>query len=115
MRELTPRQREILHLIREWTGTTGVAPTRSEIARPLGLRSANSAKAHLQALAQKGMLDLLPGTARGIRLQQDEGLPILGRVAAGSTMLAQELSRLTAGSKRSCSCRARIICSGCAA
>ena len=102
-------------MIREWTGTTGSALTRSEIARPLGFRSANAAEAHPQALAQKDVLELLPGAARGISLKQDEGLPTLGRVAAGSPMLAQELSRLTAGSKRGCSCRARIICSGCAA
>ncbi len=90
MSELTPRQREILELIREWTRTTGSAPTRAEIAQRLGFRSANAAEAHLRALAKKGALELLPGAARGIRLKQDTGLPVVGRVAAGSPMLAQE-------------------------
>ena len=90
MSELTPRQREILELIREWARTTGSAPTRAEIAQRLGFRSANAAEAHLRALAKKGALELLPGAARGIRLKQDAGLPVVGRVAAGSPMLAQE-------------------------
>lgn len=90
MRELTPRQQEILQLIQEWTKATGSAPTRAEIARRLGFRSANAAEEHLRALAKKGMLELLPGAARGIRLKQDAGLPVVGRVAAGSPLLAQE-------------------------
>jgi len=89
MNELTPRQEEILQLIREWTETTGFPPTRAEIAQRFGFRSANAAEAHLKALAKKGALELLPGASRGIRLK-DSGLPVVGRVAAGHPILAQE-------------------------
>ncbi len=89
MNELTPRQEEILQLIREWTETTGFPPTRAEIAQRFGFRSANAAEAHLKALAKKGALELLPGSSRGIRLK-DSGLPVVGRVAAGHPILAQE-------------------------
>lgn len=89
MNELTPRQEEILQLIREWTETTGFPPTRAEIAQRFGFRSPNAAEAHLKALAKKGVLELLPGSSRGIRLK-DNGLPVVGRVAAGHPILAQE-------------------------
>lgn len=89
MNELTPRQEEILQLIREWTETTGFPPTRAEIAQRFGFRSVNAAEAHLKALAKKGALELLPGSSRGIRLK-DSGLPVVGRVAAGHPILAQE-------------------------
>lgn len=89
MNELTPRQEEILQLIREWTDTTGFPPTRAEIAQHFGFRSPNAAEAHLKALAKKGALELLPGSSRGIRLR-DSGLPVVGRVAAGHPILAQE-------------------------
>ena len=65
MRELTPRQAEILQHIRDWTETTGSPPTRAEIARHFGFRSPNAAEAHLKVLARKGVLDILPGTSRG--------------------------------------------------
>lgn len=65
-------------------------PTRAEIARTLGFRSANAAEDHLRALARKGMIELLPGAARGIRITDPPGLPVVGRVAAGSPLLAQE-------------------------
>ncbi|MGA7949034.1 MAG: repressor LexA, partial [Thiobacillaceae bacterium] len=68
MRDLTPRQQEILQLIRERIETTGMPPTRAELARQLGFRSANAAEEHLKVLARKGVLDLLPGASRGIRL-----------------------------------------------
>lgn len=90
MKDLTPRQEEILNLIREWIETTGVPPTRVEIAQRFGFSSPNAAEAHLKVLAKKGVLDLVPGTSRGIRLKGGGGLPLVGRVAAGSPILAQE-------------------------
>ena len=90
MRDLTPRQEEILNLIREWIETTGLPPTRAEIARHFGFNSPNAAEAHLKVLAKKGVLELLPGASRGIRLPGGGGLPLVGRVAAGSPILAQE-------------------------
>ena len=90
MRDLTRRQEEIFNLIREWIETTGLPPTRAEIARYFGFRSPNAAEAHLKVLAKKGVLELLPGASRGIRLPGGGGLPLVGRVAAGSPILAQE-------------------------
>jgi len=94
MRELTPRQKEILEMIQEFIGETGMPPTRAEIARALGFKSANAAEEHLRALQRKGVLELLPGASRGIQLKdslRDQmGLPLIGRVAAGSPILAQE-------------------------
>jgi repressor LexA len=91
--DLTPRQSEILELIRRHLAETGFPPTRAEIARRLGFRSANAAEEHLRALARKGAIELLPGTSRGIRLPEGGvagGLPVVGRVAAGSPILAAE-------------------------
>lgn len=92
MDKLTPRQAEILELIKRFVAETGYPPTRAEIARELGFRSANAAEEHLKALARKGALELQPGASRGIRLVgvEDEGLPVIGRVAAGSPLLAEE-------------------------
>lgn len=97
MRPLTPRQEEVLTLIRTTMSETGMPPTRAEIARQLGFRSANAAEEHLKALARKGVIEILPGTSRGIKLNvpledesQQEGLPLIGRVAAGEPILAQE-------------------------
>ncbi|MBT9539381.1 transcriptional repressor LexA [Thiobacillus sp.] len=90
MKELTARQEEILNLIKEWIETTGLPPTRVEIAQHFGFSSPNAAEAHLKVLAKKGVLDLVPGTSRGIRLKGDSGVPLVGRVAAGSPILAQE-------------------------
>ena len=90
MKELTARQEEILNLIKEWIETTGLPPTRMEIAQHFGFSSPNAAEAHLKVLAKKGVLDLVPGTSRGIRLKGDGGVPLVGRVAAGSPILAQE-------------------------
>ena len=94
MRELTPRQTEILEMIQEFINETGMPPTRAEIARELGFRSANAAEEHLRALKKKGVIDLVPGASRGIRLKdslrEQLGLPLIGRVAAGSPILAQE-------------------------
>jgi repressor LexA len=92
MTKLTPRQQQILELIRQFLADTGYPPTRSEIARSLGFRSPNAAEQHLRALARKGVIELQPGASRGIRVVGDEqeGLPIVGRVAAGSPILAEE-------------------------
>ncbi|MYF27461.1 MAG: repressor LexA [Gammaproteobacteria bacterium] len=90
MKQLTARQAEVLDLVRSHITETGYPPTRADIARQLGFRSANAAEEHLKALARKGALEIVPGTSRGIRLPVDEGLPVVGRVAAGSPILAQE-------------------------
>lgn len=92
---LTPRQEEIFEWVREFLERTGFPPTRAEIARGLGFRSANAAEQHLRALARKGALELLPGASRGIRLAERDAwrsgtLPVVGRVAAGSPILAEE-------------------------
>jgi len=90
MAELTQRQQQILELIQDVIDATGMPPTRVEIARKPGFKSANTAEDHLRALARKGMIQLLPGAARGIRLTDPPGLPVVGRVAAGSPILALE-------------------------
>jgi repressor LexA len=81
-------------MIQDFIAETGMPPTRAEIARQLGFNSANAAEEHLRALQRKGVLDLLPGASRGIQLKdslRDQmGLPLVGRVAAGSPILAQE-------------------------
>jgi repressor LexA len=118
--KLTARQQQILDLVQSAIERTGAPPTRAEIAAELGFKSANAAEEHLQALARKGVIELLGGTSRGIRLKSDTlkalaqarlapfanqfnkqymlplpslaqlSLPLIGRVAAGSPMLAQE-------------------------
>jgi len=91
MDELTPRQAEILELIRDFLGSTGFPPTRAEIARQMGFSSANAAEEHLRALERKGYIEMSPGSSRGIRLLDEAGgLPLIGRVAAGSPILAEE-------------------------
>jgi repressor LexA len=102
MLKLTARQEQILNLIREAIENTGFPPTRAEIAAELGFKSANAAEEHLQALARKGAIEISPGTSRGIRLVGAPdalpvapavmmmSLPLVGRVAAGSPILAQE-------------------------
>jgi repressor LexA len=108
--KLTARQQQILELIQSAIANTGAPPTRAEIAAELGFKSANAAEEHLQALARKGAIELVSGTSRGIRLKTDQlrsinesrggsfslsnlaqlVLPLIGRVAAGSPILAQE-------------------------
>lgn len=91
--KLTARQSQVLDIIRRYVDETGYPPTRAEIAAELGFRSANAAEEHLRALARKGAIEMVPGTSRGIRLPeeaQDPGLPVIGQVAAGSPILAQE-------------------------
>jgi repressor LexA len=104
MIKLTARQEQILNLIKDAIENTGFPPTRAEIANELGFKSANAAEEHLQALARKGAIEISPGTSRGIRLLGASleaapakvptvlmmSLPLIGRVAAGSPMLAQE-------------------------
>ena len=104
MRDLTARQQQILALIKQHIADTGFPPTRAEIAAQLGFRSPNAAEDHLKALARKGVIELTSGASRGIRLKLlpdsiDEipravqialSLPLVGRVAAGSPILAQE-------------------------
>lgn len=106
---LTPRQKQVLQLIREKIHTKGYPPTRVEIAKALGFRSPNAAEDHLKALARKGVIRLIPGTSRGIRLVENEPrveetesgvilhrshevmtVSVIGRVAAGSPVLATE-------------------------
>jgi len=94
MRPLTPRQSQILEMVQDFIAETGMPPTRAEIARELGFKSANAAEEHLRALQKKGVLELVPGASRGIQLKdslRDQiGLPLVGRVAAGSPILAEE-------------------------
>ena len=92
MNRLTDRQEQILNYIRDYLAETGFPPTRSEIAQEMGFKSPNAAEEHLRALARKGAIEMLPGTSRGIRLPISEqlGLPIVGQVAAGSPILAEE-------------------------
>jgi len=94
MRQLTPRQTQILEVIQDFIAETGMPPTRAEIARELGFKSPNAAEEHLRALQKKGVLDLVPGASRGIQLKdslRDQiGLPLVGQVAAGSPILAEE-------------------------
>ena len=95
---LTDRQTEILRLIRELSEVSGFPPTRAEIAERMGFRSVNAAEQHLRALERKGVLDITPGSSRGIKLRERGGpklsrlleLPVVGRVAAGSPILAEE-------------------------
>ena len=91
MQNLTARQEEVLSLIRNHLEETGYPPTRADIARHLGFKSANSAEEHLKALAKKGAIEIIPGTSRGIKLANEvEGIPIIGNVAAGNPILAEE-------------------------
>jgi repressor LexA len=94
MRDLTPRQKQILTLVQRVMVDTGMPPTRAEIAKTLKFRSVNAAEEHLRALERKGVIELLPGTSRGIRLKdslrEQIGLPLVGRVAAGQPILAEE-------------------------
>lgn len=90
MDTLTPRQAEILKLIEQYTEKSGFPPTRNEICQAMGFRSPNAAEEHLKALARKGVIEMVPGASRGIRLMQEPGVPVIGRVAAGSPMLAAE-------------------------
>lgn len=94
MDELTPRQKQILKMIQDSLIESGMPPTRAEIAAEMGFKSPNAAEEHLRALQKKGVLDLIPGASRGIQLKdslrEQLGLPLIGRVAAGRPILAEE-------------------------
>jgi repressor LexA len=90
MVKLTARQEEVLRFIRDSLETNGLPPTRAEIAAAFGFASPNAAEEHLRALERKGSIRMEPGSARGIRLVEQLGLPLIGRVAAGSPILAEE-------------------------
>ena len=90
MEKLTARQTQVLDVVQRYIEKTGYPPTRADIARELGFRSANAAEEHLRALARKGAIEIVPGASRGIRLPQPPGIPIVGQVAAGSPILATE-------------------------
>ncbi|AKF46862.1 transcriptional repressor LexA [Pseudomonas fragariae (ex Marin et al. 2024)] len=96
MIKLTPRQAEILGFIKRCLEDNGFPPTRAEIAQELGFKSPNAAEEHLKALARKGAIEMTPGASRGIRIpgfearQDDSSLPVIGRVAAGAPILAQQ-------------------------
>lgn len=90
MIKLTARQSEVLDFIRSYIEEIGYPPTRADIAKELGFKSANASEEHLKALARKGAIEMIPGTSRGIKLPDTNGLPIIGRVAAGNPILAEE-------------------------
>ena len=92
MKTLTNRQKEILDLIKSYILDYGFPPTRAEISKILGFRSANAAEQHLRAIEKKGYIQILSGASRGIVLSEDEerGIPVIGLVAAGGPILAQE-------------------------
>jgi len=96
MIKLTPRQTEILAFIKRCLEDHGFPPTRAEIAQELGFKSPNAAEEHLKALARKGAIEMTPGASRGIRIpgfepnSEEDGLPIIGRVAAGAPILAAQ-------------------------
>lgn len=96
MRPLTARQQEVLSLLKRHLETTGMPPTRAEISRELGFKSPNAAEEHLKALARKGAIEIIAGASRGIRILDDsandepEGLPLVGQVAAGEPILAEQ-------------------------
>ncbi|TCJ98690.1 SOS-response transcriptional repressor LexA [Volucribacter psittacicida] len=94
---LTARQQEVYDFLKHHIESTGMPPTRAEISRELGFRSPNAAEEHLKALARKGVIEIVSGTSRGIRLlweqedaNEEEGLPLIGRVAAGEPILAEQ-------------------------
>src|SRR4051794_34317811 len=93
---LTDRQQQVLKFIRDCIAADGLPPTRAEIAQALGFNSPNAAEQHVKALVNKGVLSWVPGASRGLRLTDhapaamNDGLPLVGRVAAGAPLLAQE-------------------------
>ncbi|MGK2940402.1 MAG: transcriptional repressor LexA [Immundisolibacter sp.] len=88
--KLTLRQKQVFDFICSAVDDAGLPPTRAEIARQFEFRSINAAEQHLRALARKGAIDLMAGTSRGIRINRPAGLPVVGKVAAGSPLLAEE-------------------------
>lgn len=101
---LTAKQLEVLDFIQRFMARDGLPPTRGEIAQGLGLKNRQGIDQHLRALAGKGVIELIPGISRGIRLREaparaaestffgvsETSLPLLGRVAAGAPILAAQ-------------------------
>ncbi|QDJ13860.1 repressor LexA [Mergibacter septicus] len=97
LQTLTPRQQQVFDFLKQHIEMTGMPPTRAEISKELGFRSPNAAEEHLKALARKGVIEVKSGTSRGIRLlvedeeeKEELGLPLIGRVAAGEPILAEQ-------------------------
>jgi len=92
MKGLTKRQQQVLEMIRDFMEEYNMPPTRVEIAEAMGFRSANAAEDHLKALLNKGAIEMYAGSSRGIRIvdEAEQGLPVIGRVAAGNPILAEE-------------------------
>ena len=97
MKPLTARQQEVYDFLKHHLETTGMPPTRAEISKELGFRSPNAAEEHLKALEKKGVIEIVSGASRGIRLllednnvEEESGLPLIGRVAAGEPILAEQ-------------------------
>ncbi len=102
MKKLTNRQKEVLDFISSFINDEGYPPTRSDICKALGFRSPNAAEDHLRALQKKGAIEIQAGSSRGLRIiknddskdnlinQEEQGIPLIGMVAAGSPILAQE-------------------------
>ena len=106
MDRLTARQQEVFNLIKDNLDETGYPPTRAEIAQKLGFRSANAAEDHLRALARKGVIEMIPGASRGIRVVDHfSGIPIVGRVAAGEPILAEQILKITKKCRQAASTR----------
>ncbi len=104
MKALTTGQQEVFDLIRDHISQTGMPPTRAEIAQRLGFRSPNAAEEHLKALARKGAIEIVSGASRGIRLltEEEHGLPLIGRVAAGERCWRSSILKVTTGLIRRC-------------
>src|SRR5882672_9217992 len=124
MEELTARQSEILRLVRQLTEVSGYPPTRAEIAARMGFRSVNAAEQHLRALEKKGAIEISSGASRGIRVRDSRHanrpgrlleLPVVGRVAAGSPILAEEHLQGRYQVDPNLFTRAPITCCACAA
>ncbi|HCO44587.1 MAG TPA: LexA repressor [Gammaproteobacteria bacterium] len=88
--KLTLRQQQVYDFIAAAVGDGGLPPTRAEIARKFGFKSINASEQHLRALARKGVIDLMAGTSRGIRIKKASGLPVVGQVVPGTPLLAAE-------------------------
>ncbi len=112
MKALTARQQEVFDLIRDHISQTGMPPTRAEIAQRLGFRSPNAAEEHLKALARKGVIEIVSGASRGIRLlqEEEEGLPLVGRWLPVNRFWRNSISKVIIRSILPCSSRMLISC-----
>ena len=111
MKDLTSRQKEILDLIRDHLKEKGFPPTRADISRTLGFKSHNAAEQHLRAIEKKGFISILSGASRGIVLNEEEsGIPVVGLVAAGNPILAEEILRINLKCLPICLTKKQISC-----